>query len=71
MSFLRMWIFVSYLSEAEANPCLTIEELSLLTNVGRSSKNICCLVFGKVVWVRRNVSEENKANRITTWNLLH
>ncbi|GFV40739.1 histone-lysine N-methyltransferase SETMAR [Trichonephila clavipes] len=45
----------------------------LLTNIGRPSKNICNRLVKANragVWVQHNLSEENKANRSTTCNLL-
>ncbi|GFT58539.1 histone-lysine N-methyltransferase SETMAR [Trichonephila clavipes] len=45
----------------------------LLTNLGRPSKNICNRLVKQTeqgVWVPHNLSEENRANRSTTCNLL-
>ena len=61
-------------AEVEANPCQTIEELSNTLNQPWSTIQEHLQQIGKVsragVWVPHNLSEENKANRSTTCNLL-
>lgn len=61
-------------AEVEANPCQTIEELSNSLNQPWSTIQEHLQQIGKVsragVWVPHNLSEENKANRSTTCNLL-
>ena len=61
-------------AEVEANPCQTIEELSNTLNQPCSTIQEHLQQIGKVsragVWVPHNLSEENKANRSTTCNLL-
>lgn len=61
-------------AQVEANPCQTIEELSSTLNQPWSTIQEHLQQIGKVsragVWVPHNLSEENKANRSTTCNLL-
>ncbi|XP_043501569.1 histone-lysine N-methyltransferase SETMAR-like [Polistes fuscatus] len=61
-------------AEVEANPCQTIEELSNSLNQPWSTIQEHLKQIGKVsragVWVPHNLSEQNKANRSITCNLL-
>ncbi|XP_011155190.2 histone-lysine N-methyltransferase SETMAR-like [Harpegnathos saltator] len=61
-------------AEVEANPCQTIEELSNTLNQPWSAIQEHLQQIGKInkagVWVPHNLSEENKANRSITCNIL-
>ncbi|XP_046819195.1 histone-lysine N-methyltransferase SETMAR-like [Vespa crabro] len=61
-------------AEVEANPCQTIEELSNTLNQPWSTIQEHLQQIGKIsragVWVPHNLSEENKANRSITCNVL-
>ncbi|GFV60135.1 histone-lysine N-methyltransferase SETMAR [Trichonephila clavipes] len=61
-------------AQGEANPCHTIEELSNTLNQPWSTIQEHFQQIGKTkragVWVPHNLSEENRANRSTTYNLL-
>ncbi|KOX68102.1 Histone-lysine N-methyltransferase SETMAR [Melipona quadrifasciata] len=52
-------------AKVEANPCQTIEESIIQEHLQQIGK-----VRRAGVWVPHNLSEENKANRFTTCNLL-
>ncbi|GFV44464.1 histone-lysine N-methyltransferase SETMAR [Trichonephila clavipes] len=61
-------------AQVEANPCQTIEELSNALNQPWLTIQEHLQQIGKTnkagVWVPFNLSEENRANRSTTCNLL-
>nr|XP_033340892.1 histone-lysine N-methyltransferase SETMAR-like [Megalopta genalis] len=61
-------------AEVEANPCQTIEELSNSLNQPWSTIQEHLPQIGKIsrggVWVPHNLSEQNKANRSITCNVL-
>jgi len=61
-------------AEGEANPCQTIEELSNTLNQPWLTIQEHLQQIGKIsradVWVPHNLSEENKANRSITCNIL-
>ncbi|GFW64654.1 histone-lysine N-methyltransferase SETMAR [Trichonephila clavipes] len=62
-------------ARVEANPCQAIEELSNALNQPWLTIQEHLQQIGKTnragVWVPHNLSEENRANRSMTCNLLH
>ncbi|GFW73908.1 histone-lysine N-methyltransferase SETMAR [Trichonephila clavipes] len=61
-------------AQVEANPCQTIKELSNALYQPWSTIQEHLQLIGKInragVWVPHNLSEENRANRSTTCNIL-